>query len=257
MAVGLARSSLQLASVFILAALPSAAQGHLDVLISGGFSAAYQRLLPEFEKTSGIKVTTRSGPSQGPGADTIPAQLRRGVPADIVIMSKEGLRALIAEKRIAQGTVVDLAEAPLGVAVRAGAPKPDISTVEGFKQMVLRAKSINLPSTPAVYAKERLFPKLGIPESVWTKIDGSHSVAGLANGDFEIAIRPASEIMNVAGVDFVGEVPEEIQFVSIFSGAVVRGSKEVRAAKGLIGFLGSAKAEGAIRSSGMKALRAR
>ncbi len=113
--------------------------------MSGGFAAAYQEILPEFEKATGITVTTPRGQSQGNGPNAIGAQLRRGVPADVVIMSKEGLEQLIAEGRIAAGTAVDLARTPLGVAVRAGAPKPDISTVDAFKRTLLRAKSITFP----------------------------------------------------------------------------------------------------------------
>ena len=96
-----------------------------------GFSGAYEQLLPEFERTSGIKVTTGSGASQGAGPQTIAAQLARGVPANVVILSREGLSELIAAKRIAPGTDVDLARVTLGVAMR-GTPKPDVSTVEAF-----------------------------------------------------------------------------------------------------------------------------
>src|SRR5579872_5485040 len=113
---------------------------HLNVLISGGFSGAYEQLLPEFTRTSGFKVTTGSGASQGSGPQTIAAQLARGVPADVVILSREGLNDLIAEKRIAAGTDMDLARVPLGIAVRAGTAKPDVSTVEAFKQLMLKAK---------------------------------------------------------------------------------------------------------------------
>src|SRR5271165_2743750 len=109
---------------------PVAASSQLNVLISGGFSGAYEQLLPEFERASGIKVTAGSGASQGPGPQTIAAQLARGVPADVVILSREGLNELIAAKRIVAGTDVNLAQVPLGVAVRAGAPKPGLSTVE-------------------------------------------------------------------------------------------------------------------------------
>src|SRR6516225_10159857 len=98
---------------------------HLNVLISGGFSGAYERLLPEFQRTTGVKVTTGSGASQGAGPKTIAAQLARGVPADVVILSREGLSELIAAKKIAAGTDMDLARVPLGVAVRAGTSKPD------------------------------------------------------------------------------------------------------------------------------------
>jgi molybdate transport system substrate-binding protein len=104
--------------------VPLTASAQLNVLISGGFSGAYEQLLPEFERTSGIKVTTGSGASQGTGPQTIAAQLTRGVPANVVILSREGLTELIAANRIVAGTDVDLARVALGVAVRAGTPKP-------------------------------------------------------------------------------------------------------------------------------------
>src|SRR5215472_5218310 len=112
--------------------------GAVNILISGGFSGAYEQLLPEFERTNNIKVTTRSGASQGTGPQTIAAQLARGVPADVVILSREGLDELIAANRIIPGTDVDLARVPLGIAVRTGTPKPDVSTVEAFKKVLLK-----------------------------------------------------------------------------------------------------------------------
>jgi ABC-type molybdate transport system substrate-binding protein len=113
---------------------PTVALAELNVLMSGGFGGAYEKLLPEFERTSGVKVTTRSGASQGSGPQTIAAQLAQGVPADVVILSREGLNELIAAKKIGSGTDVNLAQVPLGIAVRAKAPKPDVSTVAAFKQ---------------------------------------------------------------------------------------------------------------------------
>ena len=104
-------------------AFPAASFAQIKVIISGGFSAAYQEVLPEFERTTGIKVTTTSGGSFGNAPTTIGAQLRRGVSADVVIMSREGLNELIAEGRIVAGTDTDLAQSPLGMAVRAGAPR--------------------------------------------------------------------------------------------------------------------------------------
>src|SRR5215813_5321616 len=137
-------------------------KAQLKVLMSGGFSGAYGQLLPEFERTSGIKVTTGSGASQGSGPQTIGAQLASGVAADVVIMSREGLEELVAAKRVAAGTDVDLARVGLGVAVRAGAPKPDVSTVEAFKKVALNAKIISAASTSGLWVKSELFPRLGI-----------------------------------------------------------------------------------------------
>src|SRR5919108_6066998 len=149
---------------------PMHASAQLKVIISGGFSAPYQQLLPEFERRSGTKVTTGSGASQGTGPQTIGAQLACGVPADVVILSREGLSELIAANKIAAGTDVDLARVPLGVAVRAGSPKPDVSTVEAFKQALLKAKTVAVPgSTSGIWLMTDLFPRLGIAEKLNVK----------------------------------------------------------------------------------------
>ena len=127
----------------------------IKVLMSLGFSAAYRELLPEFERTTGIIVTTASGQSVGNNPNAISAQLRRGVSADVVILSREGLDELIAEAKIVAGTNTDLAETSLGVAVRAGAPKPDISTVDSFKQTLIRARTVAFTSSTTGFTSRR------------------------------------------------------------------------------------------------------
>jgi molybdate transport system substrate-binding protein len=229
----------------------------VNVLISGGFSSAYEQLLPEFERTSGIKVTTTSGASQGAGPQTIAAQLTRGVSADMVILSREGLGELIAANRINAGTDVDLARVPLGVAVRAGTPKPDVSTVEAIKQLLLKAKTVAVPgSTSGIWLRTDLFPRLGIVEKINVKATprGTHATEMVAEGDADLAVMPVSEILHAAGVDFAGSLPPEIQFVQVFSAAVVAGSADIEGAKRLIEFLASARASEAIRKSGMEPL---
>jgi molybdate transport system substrate-binding protein len=234
---------------------PVAASAQLNVLISGGFSGAYEQLLPEFERTSGIKVTTGSGASQGTGPQTVAAQLARGVPADVVILSREGLTELIAAKRIAAGTDADLARVGLGVAVRAGTPKPDVSTVDAFKQVMLKAKTIAVPgSTSGIWLTTDLFPRLGIAEKVNVKATprGKDATGMVAAGDADLAVMPISEIVHAAGVDFAGSIAPEIQFIQVFSAAVVAGSAEIERSKRLIEFLASARASDAIRKSGME-----
>ena len=244
---------------FIIAAplllWPVAASAQLNVLISGGFSGAYEQLLPEFERTSGIKVTTGSGASQGTGPQTIGVQLARGVSADVVILSREGLSELIAAKRIAAGTDADLARVGLGVAVRAGTPKPDVSTVDAFKQVMLKAKTIAVPgSTSGIWLTTDLFPRLGIAEKVNVKATprGKDAIGMVAAGDADLAVMPISEIVHAAGVDFAGSIAPEIQFIQVFSAAVVAGSAEIERSKRLIEFLASARVSNAIRNSGME-----
>jgi molybdate transport system substrate-binding protein len=231
-------------------AAPSFAQ--VKVIISGGFTAAYRELLPEFERSSGITVTTTSGGSVGTGPNTIGAQIRRGVPADVIILAREGLIDLIKEERTVPGTDVDLARSIIGVIVHAGAPKPDISTVEALKQTLLKAKSVAMSSsTSGVYLTTVLFPKLGIAEQMKDKISTS-GAAAVGRGDAELGLQQVSEVLPVPNVDFVGTIPEAVQYVTTYAAAVVKGSAQIEASKRLIAFLSSQGAVAAIKKSGME-----
>jgi molybdate transport system substrate-binding protein len=241
----------RLAAAILAVPTLSFAQATINVIVSGGFSAAYQELVPEFEKTARVEIHTGHGQSQGNGPNAIGAQLRRGVAADVVILAKEGLGELIADGRIAAGTSVDLAQTLVGVSVRAGAAKPDIATVDAFKQTLLHAGSITFTnSTVGLYLTDKLFPRLGILDQIQGKITHT-GVAAVAKGDAEMAIQPMSELVHVAGTDFAGTIPYEIQYVSVFSAAMVAGSKQPEASKRLIAFLASDKAVAAIKNYGM------
>jgi len=238
--------------VLAAVAFPGASFAQVKVILSGGFTAAYKEVLPEFEKTSGIKVTTSNGASQGNGPNTIGAQLRRGEPADVVIMNRAGLDDLIAEGKIAAGTNVDLARTLIAVAIRSGAPKPNISTVDAFKQTLLGAKSVSVDaSTSGIYLTTKAFPHLGIAKEMAGKTI-KEGAAAVASGKADIAVMLVSEILPVKGAEVVGNVPAEIQDASVFSAAVVAGAKEVESAKRLIAFLASQSASAAIKRSGME-----
>ncbi len=229
----------------------------MRVIISGGFSGPYERVLPEFERTTGIKVETGSGSSQGTGPQTIAAQLVRGVPADVVILSREGLDELVKAQRIAAGMDVDLARVPLGVAVRAGAAKPDVTTVEAFRQLMLKARVVAVPSsTSGIFLMQEIFPRLGIAEKVNVKMTprGTGAAAMVAAGEADLAVMPVSEILHAPGVDFAGKLAPGIQLNQIFAAAAVAGSKQAEAAKRLIAFLASDGVADAIRASGMEPL---
>jgi len=237
----------------LVSPLPASAQ--LKVIISGGFSGAYERLVPEFERETGIKVTTGSGSSQGKGPQTIGAQLARGVAADVVILSREGLTGLVAEGRIAPGTDADLARTPIGVAVRAGAPKPDVTTVEALKRVLLEAKLIAVPSsTSGIFLTDEVFPRLGIAGRIKVAVTprGTGVAAMLVSGEADIGLLPISEIVHAKDVEVAGKIAEEIQLNQVFAAAAVAGTKELEAAKRLIAFLASERAAAAIRSSGME-----
>jgi len=242
-------------AVGTLLAGPGPARAQITVIMSGGFSTAFRQVLPEFERSTGITVTSLSGASQGTGPETIAAQLGRGVRADVAILSREGLAELIAAGRIAPGTDVDLARAALGVSVRSGTRKPDISTVDAFKQALVSARVVAVPaSTSGIYLTTELFPRLGIADKLSMKImaRGSQSAALVASGEAGIVVQPISELLHVPGLDFVGPVPAELQLIQTFAAAIVEGSKEPKASKQLIAFLVSDRAAAAIKDNGME-----
>jgi len=230
----------------------------VKVIISGGFSTAYRQVLPEFEESTGIKVTTGSGASQGDGPLTIASQLERGEAFDVVIMSREGLENLKAAGRILPGSDVDLATAAIGVAVRAGVPKPaEIGSVEGLKSALLSAKTIAVPqSTSGIFLLDKVFPLLGIDRSKIKATErGSQAANLVAAGEADIVVQPVSELMSVPGIQYVGVIADELQLIQMFSAAVVKGSNEVEASKQLIAFFSSERATAAIRKHGMEPAR--
>lgn len=229
----------------------------LKVIISGGFSGPYEALVPQFERSAGVRVTTGSGSSQGTGPQTIAAQLDRGVRADVVILSREGLTELIAARRIAAGTDTDLARTPIGVAVRAGTAPPEVGSVEAFKHVVLKARTVAVPSsTSGIFLMEEIFPRLGLAGRVNATMTprGSGAAAMVAAGEADIALLPVSEILHAQGVELAGVIADEIQLHQVFAAAIVGGSKEVDAAKRLIAFLTSPPAAEVIRRFGMQPL---
>jgi molybdate transport system substrate-binding protein len=243
------------AALIALLVWPHGAFAQMKVIISGGFSGAYERLIPEFEKSSGIKVTTGSGSSQGNGPHTIAAKLASGEKFDVVILSREGLDGLIAAKRIAAGTDVDLATVGVGVGVKPGTPKPDLSTVDAVKRALLGAKLVTIPSsTSGIWLMKELFPRLGIADKINVKATprGADASGMVASGEADLAVLPVSEVLTDKGVEFAGAFPMEIQFIQTFSAAVVAAASEAESGKKLIEFLTSARAAEAIKAAGLE-----
>ncbi len=225
------RATLAIATVL---AWSTASFAQVHVIISGGFSAAYREVLPEFERTTGLKVETTTGGSVGNGPNTIGAQLRRGVAADVVILSREGAqRAHGREQNCHRNRHRPGSESARRRRACRGA-KPDLSTVESVKQTLLRAKSVTFTSsTSGVYLMTILFPRLGIADEMAKKTT-TVGVASVVKGEAEMAIQPVSELLPVTGVDFVGTIPAAIQKVNVYAAAVVAGSKDIDASKKLI-----------------------
>jgi predicted neuraminidase/ABC-type molybdate transport system substrate-binding protein len=242
--------------VAILLVAAAAAADEIRVVTSGAFTAAYLELVPQFERASGHKVVTAFGASIGPAPSAIPNRLQRGEPIDVVILAASALDDLIKDGKVAAGSRVDLVRSSIGMAVRAGAPKPDISTLDAFKQTLLNAKSIGFSSSASgVYFFSELFPRLGITDAIRAKsrmVDSGPVGALLTRGDVEIGFQQISELLPVAGIDYVGPLPSGAQRVTVFSAGLVAAAKSPAAAKALVDFLASPAAAGAIRKSGLE-----
>ncbi len=230
----------------------------LEVMISGGFQEPYTQMLPSFERMTGIKVITKSGASQGSGPKTIKAQLLTGTTADVVILSREGLTELMAMNKIAPKSDVDLARAPLGLAVPMGAQKPDISTLKSFKDSLIKAKKIVVPgSTSGIYLTTEVFPQLGIQDQITVQVTdrGSQATTLLSARGANIAIQPSSELINVPGIDYIGPIPNDVQLIQTFAAAIVMNAAHPVNARKLIEYLSSRDSVGPIKNSGMNVIQ--
>nr|WP_084545751.1 substrate-binding domain-containing protein [Cupriavidus malaysiensis] len=233
----------------------AARAGEVKVMNSGGFTAAYKALAPKFEQASGDKLVTEWGPSMGQSPQAIPNRLARGEKADVVIMVGEALDDLIRAGKVEPGSKVDLADSRIGLAVRAGAPRPDIGTVDALRDTLLRARSIAYSdSASGVYVERELFKRLGIEDQVKGrahKIERIPVASVVASGDYEVGLQQVSEILPVAGAQYVGKIPEAVQKVTTFSAGIPVGAEHPEAGRALIRFLASPEARADIERSGI------
>lgn len=228
----------------------------VQVMTSGGFTAPLIKLVPEFEKQTSIEVSTVFGASMGNTPDAIPNRMARGEPVDLVIMVSSSVDELIKGGKVVPGSRVDLVRSSIGMVVRAGAPKPDIRTVEALKRTLLDAKSIAYSdSASGVYVATELFRRLGIADQVLAKskkIEGERVAAVVARGDAEIGFQQISELLPVPGADYVGPLPSAVQKVTVFSAGIAVGAKHPDSARTLIRFLASPAAAEVIKQSGLE-----
>jgi molybdate transport system substrate-binding protein len=248
------RSVARVMVVIVLAAAGVHAE-EIKVMTSGAMSAALKELTPAFERASGSTMVIVSGGSVAGAPDSIPDRLQRGERADVVIMAAGGIDDLMKAGRVVTGSRVDLARSSIGIAVRAGAPKPDISSVDALKRALLQAKSIAYSgSVSGVYVSTELFQRLGIADQVRSKgrrVDGEPVAAVVARGEAEMGFQQISELRPDPGVEVVGPLPTEVQRVTVFSAAAAVGSTNPSGGRALIAFLSSPAASAAIAQSGM------
>ena len=231
----------------------------IKILSSGALKAALSQLLPDFQKSSGNIATIEYGP-----AGAIAGRTQHDDAADVVIVSRSQLQKLESNGKVVQGSLVNIAGSGLGVAVRKGAPKPDISTIEAFKQALLSARSIGYRdpatgSTSGIYTAG-LLERLGIAQDLKPKLRPDRSdgdipenvFLGVARGEIEMQIGTISEIIISPGVDFAGPLPSEIQNTTLMAAGVITTSKAPDAAKAFISFISSPSAAAVLKASGFQ-----
>lgn len=251
----MAAKTLALLVASLLCVATSVHADDIRVMTSGGFTAAFLEVVPEFEHATGNKVLTAFGASMGNAPDSIPSRLTRGEPVDVVIMADTALDDLIRQRLVAAGSRVDLARSRIGMAVRAGAPRPDISSVDALTRTLLQASSIAYSaSASGVYLSTELFQRLGIADQIKGKtkrIESERVGAVVARGEADIGFQQISELLSVPGIDYVGPLPREVQKVTVFSAGLAAGARSPDAARALIRFLASPAVRPAIRKSGL------
>ena len=243
----------------------TASAAEIRVMISAGFFSVYKELGPAFEKATGHKLVTTRGPSVGDSPEAIPTRLARGEEADVVIMDGVGVDLLDQRDLARPGSRIPLAESFIGMVVRTGQPKPDISTMDGLRDALLAAKSIAVSdSSSGTYLATIGFKKLGVAEEISGKTrkvrgppSGELVAEVVARGEAEVGFQQVPELIHVPGVDFVGTVPSDIQPPTLFVGALPKNSQRPEAAIDLLRFLSSAEAVAVITKAGLKPLAAR
>jgi molybdate transport system substrate-binding protein len=222
----------------------------IKVLSTQATEEAYKELVPQFEKASGHKVSTIFT-----GTLDVQKRIAAGESYDVIIMAGPAIDDFIKSGQIVAGSRADLAKSGVGVAVRAGASKPDISSTDALKKTLLAAKSIGYSTGPSGVYLASLFTRLGVAEQVAPKLKqtptGVFVGTLVASGEAEIGFQQVSELSTFAGIDFVGPLPADVQQITSFSSGLQVGGKETDAAKAWVKFLTSPEAAGAYKKRGL------
>jgi molybdate transport system substrate-binding protein len=237
------------AAAALMSGIASAAE--IKVLSTQATEQSYRELVPPFEKATGHKVTTLF-------TGTLDADKRvlAGEPFDLLIMAQSSIDAHVKGGKVVAGSRVDLARSGVAVGVKAGARKPDISTVDALKRTILNAKSIGYSTGPSGNYIIALFERLGVADQVRPKLKqtatGVFVGSIIASGEVEIGFQQVSELSQYEGVDYVGPLPAEVQNYTTFSSGVLSNAKQAEAARALVRYITSPQAGAVYRKRGME-----
>jgi molybdate transport system substrate-binding protein len=239
--------------VVVMLSAPTSRAAEITILTNQGVVSAVRDLAPAFERASGHKVMVQFEP-----ALAMMQKVNAGAPADLVTSQPEVIDDFIRNGKVAAGTRIIFARAGIGVAVKAGAPKPDIGTPEAFKQAMLAAKSIAYSQTASGVYVAKLMERLGIAEQLKDKtkrISGVPVAEVVAKGEAEIGLQQINVILPVAGADYAGPLPAELQDYVVFASGVLTVAKEPEIAKAFAKFTTAPENAPLIAKSGMEPAR--
>ena len=243
-------SKFVIAAMALLLLCGMAHSAEIKVLSTQATEEAYRELVPQFEKATGHKVTTVFT-----GTLDANKRLAAGETYDLLIMASDAIDGHIKSGKLAGGRI-DLPKSGVALGVKAGAPKPDIGSVEALKKTVLAAKSIGYATGPSGIYMVSLFEKLGLTEALKPKLKQTTSgvFVGtlIASGEAEIGFQQVSELIHFPGVDYVGPLPAEVQRYTTFSSGVIAGTAQADAAKALAAFISAPAAAQAYKKRGME-----
>jgi molybdate transport system substrate-binding protein len=234
---------------------PGASAAEIQVFSGNGIREVLHELSPQFERTTGHKVTITFAT-----VGVLVKRLQDGETADVVIIPRQGFETLIKDRKVSPNSVAAVAHGGIGIAVRKGTPKPDIATPEALKAALLAAKSITYLDPAAGGTSgpyfARLLERLGIAEAVKSKTvlhrNAAAAAALLVNGEADIGVNLIQEFIPIAGVELVGPLPADLQLRIDFAAAVTDAAKDAAAAKALVDFLRTPDAAAVIKAKGME-----
>jgi len=241
--------------MFLLVGGNAAQAAEVKVLSAGGMRQVMEDLGPKFERATGHKLAITFGTPGG-----VVKLVQGGESADVVIMPRQGIDGFVKDGKAAAGNVTVIARSGIGVAVRKGAPKPDISSPEALKRALLAAKSITYVDPalggPSSNHVAKVLDRLGIANEMKSKTvlskEGSDTGVLVANGKAEIGVQTFPNLISVAGIEIVGPLPGDLQATTVFAAAIMGSAKDVAASKALVNFLRTPEAATVIKAKGLE-----
>jgi molybdate transport system substrate-binding protein len=229
----------------------TAQAAEIKVIASAAIKAVVLELIPAFEKASGHKVSITWA-----GTEAITKRISGGEVVDVVLIAAPNIERLIQEAKLVAGSRADVAKSGIGVVVRAGLPKPDISSGEAVKKAVLEAKSVAYSSGPSGFYLADLFKKMGIADQIKDKVKQTPSGVQVgevvARGEVDLGFQQVSELLHIKGIQYLGPLPPDIQHTTVFSAALHAAAAAADAAKALVKSLTAPEAGPIVRKHGME-----